>query len=86
MVGNHVKSVEAQDKYCPLGFYVTFRGGATPICADRAYLAAKTFPILTAIALRMTYSVVADPPNVKHNSCKGLQKVCEGDRALRHDF
>ncbi|CUI14983.1 multi-copy leucine-rich repeat protein, putative, partial [Bodo saltans] len=61
MVGEHVTPKEAQGKYRPLGFYVTFKDGPTPICADRAYLEAKTFPILTAIALRMAYSVVVPP-------------------------
>ncbi|CUF17117.1 multi-copy leucine-rich repeat protein, putative [Bodo saltans] len=61
MVDDHVTPMEAQGKYRPLGFFVTFKDGATPICADRVYLEAKTFPILTVIALRMAYSVVVPP-------------------------
>ncbi|CUF17338.1 multi-copy leucine-rich repeat protein, putative [Bodo saltans] len=44
----------------PLGFYVTFSGDDTPSSADQKYLYTQSgsFPILTAIALRMAYSVV----------------------------
>ncbi|CUG57291.1 multi-copy leucine-rich repeat protein, putative, partial [Bodo saltans] len=71
MVDEHVKSGEAQDKYSPFGFFVTFNTGVTPIDADNEYLGAtKKFPILTAIALRMAYSVM-EPPDVEHEDSKG---------------
>ncbi|CUG88876.1 multi-copy leucine-rich repeat protein, putative [Bodo saltans] len=42
----------------PLGFYVTFNTRATPSTEDPKYLNTEDVPILTAIALRMAYSVV----------------------------
>ncbi|CUF17463.1 multi-copy leucine-rich repeat protein, putative [Bodo saltans] len=42
----------------PLGFYVTFNTPVTPSSDDQKYLHTEEFPLLTAIALRMAYSVV----------------------------
>ncbi|CUG87709.1 multi-copy leucine-rich repeat protein, putative [Bodo saltans] len=64
MVDEHVKTrgiEEADnDELRPLGFYVTFKAGSTPIAVDDSEYSQKatSFPILTAIALRMVYSVV----------------------------
>ncbi|CUG87705.1 multi-copy leucine-rich repeat protein, putative [Bodo saltans] len=75
MVGQHMKAKgieEAEEdveevctEWRPLGFYVTFNNVDTPIDADCNVYGgnpdAPKFPILTAIALRMVYSVVKPP-------------------------
>ncbi|CUG89102.1 multi-copy leucine-rich repeat protein, putative [Bodo saltans] len=66
MVGEHISIVtkdsaeEAKRAHemRPLGFYVTFNTETTSGTADQKYLDTEKVPILTAIALRMAYSVV----------------------------
>ncbi|CUG86597.1 multi-copy leucine-rich repeat protein, putative, partial [Bodo saltans] len=54
MVADH-KRVGHEDR--PLGFYVTFDTEVTNASVDNSILDARQHPILTAIALRMVYSV-----------------------------
>lgn len=50
-----------QHRRRPLGFFVTFNSPAADINCEEYYLTAATFPVLTAIALRVVYSVVVEP-------------------------
>lgn len=50
MVADHLKEGE-KDRHRPLGFYISFNTSVF-------FAAAEQYPILTAIALRMAFSVV----------------------------
>ncbi|CUG84471.1 multi-copy leucine-rich repeat protein, putative [Bodo saltans] len=82
MVGEHVEaaargsSKEGQYRRRPLGFYVTFNASLTSTDRDKHYLAADRYPILTAIALRVAYSVVVDPSIDYSTFAKRVAKYC----------
>ncbi|CUG88873.1 multi-copy leucine-rich repeat protein, putative [Bodo saltans] len=89
MVGEHVEAAarrsatpEESTRKGPLGFYVTFNTSLTSTDRDKHFLAADKYPILTAIALRVAYSVV-DPSIDYGTFAKRVAKCCnlESDKA-----
>ncbi|CUG91401.1 multi-copy leucine-rich repeat protein, putative [Bodo saltans] len=67
----------------PLGFFVMFNSSLTSTDRDKYDLAADRYPVLTAIALRVAYSVVVDPSIDYGTFAKMVAKCCnlENDKA-----